>query len=259
MEFINKIFEIDLDLTFTKDSFKNRGYESGLSKVEEFEEAYNNLITYRNVDFEESKEKERIGILIAIYIATLILVTISIRRFIQIQFETEINESTKTQLKELYKQLKGIRIQNMLKEKRMTLSNEQINDLTGEINIRLGHDIYIDETDLLEFENKFDDIDPKDVYSHFKAGLVDKNHINKETLREFLNRAFNDYESDNPPPKQKLKMENINNDLGIITSVFFNYYQMQTFKHKKRDKYIRLLTDNFIDFDYQKTSYQFRK
>src|SRR5690554_4490420 len=65
------------------------------------------------------------------------------------------------------------------------------------------------------FENNFDNIDPKEVYEHFKAGLVDENYINEETLKEFLNRAFNDYESDNPPPAKKLRMKNVSNDLGI--------------------------------------------
>lgn len=102
------------------------------------------------------------------------------------------------------------------------------------------------------FANKFDNIDPKDVYSHFEAGLVDKKYINKETLREFLNRAFNEHE-EGKVPKTKLRMDNVTNNIGRIRSVFYKYYKKQVSKHEKKTKYVKLLSDNFIDFEYEKT------
>lgn len=107
------------------------------------------------------------------------------------------------------------------------------------------------------FENNFDDIDPKDVYEHFKAGLVDGKYINEKTLREFLNTAFNNYEESNPPNK-KIRMENTSNSIGIIRKIFFEYYSKQIFKSGKKEKYVRLLSDYFSDFDYGKTHANFR-
>jgi hypothetical protein len=113
------------------------------------------------------------------------------------------------------------------------------------------------QKEVFTFENNFDNIEPKDVYSHFKAGLVDKRHIDLETLEVFLKQAFNDYTEDKPP-KDKIRMKNTKHKIGYIRGVFHKYFLEQTLQHSEKFKYVKLLTDNFIDFDYQKTHDNFR-
>lgn len=114
-----------------------------------------------------------------------------------------------------------------------------------------------DETKTFSFKNNFDKIDPKVVYSHFKTGLVDNNYIDLKTLKEFLKQAFEDFDKKDKP-KKKIRMENTTNSMKYIIEVFHKYYSKQVSKHGKKTKYVKLLTDNFIDFDYQKTHDNFR-
>jgi len=123
------------------------------------------------------------------------------------------------------------------------------------------------QKEVFTFKNNFDGIPPEDVYNHFKAGLVDKKHIDLETLKKFLKQAFEDYKfedykfedyKEDEPLKDKLKMNNTTNSLNFIIRVFHKYYSKQVSKHGKKSKYVKLLTDNFIDFDYQKTHDNFR-
>jgi len=107
------------------------------------------------------------------------------------------------------------------------------------------------------FENNFDNIESKDVYEHFKAGLVDNQYIDEKTLRKFLNTAFNNYEDSNPP-KNKIKMKNTSNAIGVIIRVFHEYYNKQLTKKEKKEKYVKLLTDYFTDFKYERVHRNFR-
>lgn len=132
-----------------------------------------------------------------------------------------------------------------LKNQTKTLDNSQ------------PHQIEEKQKEEFTFENNFDGIPPEDVYNHFKTGLVDKKHIDLKTLETFLKQAFNDYK-EGEPLKGKLKMNNTTNSLNFIIQVFHKYYSKQVSKHGKKSKYVKLLTDNFIDFDYQKTHDNFR-
>src|SRR5690554_3522340 len=82
-----------------------------------------------------------------------------------------------------------------LKNQTKTLDNSQPNQIDEK------------QKEVFTFENNFDDILSEDVYNHFKAGLVDKKHIDLETLKKFLKQAFNDYTEDKPP-KEKIRMRN---------------------------------------------------
>lgn len=119
------------------------------------------------------------------------------------------------------------------------------------------HQIEGKQNESFTFENNFDGIPPEDVYNHFKAGLVDEKHIDLETLKKFLKQAFEGYK-EGEPLKDRLKMNNTTNSLNFIIRVFHKYYSKQVSKHGKKSKYVKLLTDNFIDFDYQKTHDNFR-
>lgn len=162
------------------------------------------------------------------------------------------NKSLRTQVNiyliptlEVFDEIKEHVTLDELKNQTKTLDNPQPNQIEEK------------QKEVFTFENNFDNTEPKDVYNHFKAGLVDKKHIDLETLKKFLKQAFEDYKEDEPL-KDKLRMNNTTNSLNLIIGVFHKYYNKQISKHGKKSKYVKLLTDNFIDFDYQKTHDNFR-
>lgn len=134
---------------------------------------------------------------------------------------------------------------------------DELKNQTKTLDISQPNQIEEKQKEVFTFENNFDNIEPKDVYNHFKTGLVDKKHIDLETLETFLKQAFEDFDKKDKP-KKKIRMENTTNSMKYIIEVFHKYYSKQVSKHGKKTKYVKLLTDNFIDFDYQKTHDNFR-
>ncbi|SDB33754.1 hypothetical protein SAMN03097699_0778 [Flavobacteriaceae bacterium MAR_2010_188] len=107
-----------------------------------------------------------------------------------------------------------------------------------------------DDTDnndmYFEFNNEFDGLDPKIVYSHFYEGLVKPQFIDTKTLQEFFIQAF----ENECPPAKKFRMS-LNGDKKNYRKVFYKYYKnIANSPHGKKPRYVKLLTDFFEDNEY---------
>jgi hypothetical protein len=90
--------------------------------------------------------------------------------------------------------------------------------------------------------NEFDNIDIKDVYNHFKAGLVDKKYLSEVDLITYLNQAFHHEKI----PKKKFNFTNVGSNTKI-RNIFYRYYKDLNSKPKgKKREYCRLLGEYFI-------------
>ena len=117
--------------------------------------------------------------------------------------------------------------------------------------------------DIKKLENKFNkEIPMADVISHFKPLTTLKNKIGLPFLTDdqfilFLRRAFLS-EKDLSP--QIINYEHT--DKGLVVKGFRLFYDLAVSKHdeeKKLDKYINLLVDNFVEWDYTSTKAFFKR
>jgi len=124
------------------------------------------------------------------------------------------------------------------------------NELISIINYFLG----IGE-DELSFTNTFDDLSPKEIYSHFKSGLVDKKYLTELELKKYLKAAFELKKA----PEQFFKIEN-SPKKQLIIRVFYNYYKNVAGKpHGKQREYAALLGDYFEGYNTELIKTNFSK
>jgi hypothetical protein len=105
------------------------------------------------------------------------------------------------------------------------------------------------------FNNKFDTVKESTVIEYFTKKLVETKHISETDLFLFLDLAFDKMKV----PKQKISFEHLNTQKKII-NVFYEYYKIVAGKpYGKQEKYINLLCDYFIGFEYDKIKTNFAK
>jgi hypothetical protein len=106
------------------------------------------------------------------------------------------------------------------------------------------------------FKNNFDRVDATIVYEYFYTELVEKKYLSKEKLEVFLEFAF----INNKIIEEKLVFDKIPTDKQKIINVFYKYYKIiNQDTYGKQDKYIKLLTDCFFPFEYNKVKNNFNK
>lgn len=115
-------------------------------------------------------------------------------------------------------------------------------------------------------ENKFNTMELELVTKHFwqltqkKSKQGGKPHLSKEQFEQFITNAFSGHDGS---PKEKIRMNIAHGEYGTIRYIFYKFYELckvdyESTNHQK-DKYVRLLTDNFEGFDYKKTANNFNK
>ena len=101
--------------------------------------------------------------------------------------------------------------------------------------------------------NEFDKTSLIDVYNFFVKELVDKKHLDKETLLDYIKIAFQDRQL----PKKKYKLKTKQRDK--IIDVFYQFYfKVSSRQHGRRDDYIKLLSNYFENFEFDKVKNNFR-
>ena len=91
------------------------------------------------------------------------------------------------------------------------------------------------------FKNYFDNIEPNEIYKHFKNGLVDKGYLTEQELNEYLKAAF----ELKTKPETLFKLKHTPTKQKIYT-VFYTFYKdIAQKKHNSRTKYAALLGDFF--------------
>lgn len=112
-----------------------------------------------------------------------------------------------------------------------------------------------DEVKEFEFTNNFDRVNESRVYNFFKSELLDKKYLTKENLQNFLKLSF----EHQTPPKTKFNFEK-RYLIKDIRKIFYKYFNEINFeKYNTQDKYIRLLTDYFEGFEFEKIKMNFNK
>ncbi len=115
-------------------------------------------------------------------------------------------------------------------------------------------------------ENKFNTMELGLVKKHFspltqyRSRKEGKPHLSEEQFDQFITNAFSGHDDS---PKEKIKMNIARGEFGKIRFLFYKFYELckidyESTNHNK-DKYVRLLTDNFEGFDYKKTADNFNK
>jgi hypothetical protein len=105
------------------------------------------------------------------------------------------------------------------------------------------------------FENNFDNIQPNEVYRHFKAGLVDKKYLTEQELNDYLKTAF----ELKTIPETLFKIKDAPKK-GTIEAVFYTYYKNVAGKnHGKQKQYAALLGDYFEGYKTDNVSSNFSK
>jgi hypothetical protein len=100
---------------------------------------------------------------------------------------------------------------------------------------------------ITKLENKFDFVPIADVYSHFKKGLVDKQHLTNEELLSYLFYAF-----DRKQVPAKKFVLNDAKPKERIYNLFGDYFRGKASSpHGKKALYVRLLTDYFEGYNYK--------
>ena len=97
------------------------------------------------------------------------------------------------------------------------------------------------EQDTPTFENNFDNVNPAEIYKHFKNGLVDKEYLSVQELNEYLKAAF-EFKT---TPEILFKLKHTPTKQNIYT-VFYTYYKdVAQKKHNTQEQYAALLGDYF--------------
>ena len=117
-----------------------------------------------------------------------------------------------------------------------------------------GQNKTIDNTEF-SFHNEFDNVNPKGVFDYFKKELVDKNYLSLEDLENYLKLSFEKKEL----PKAKFILKQ-NKTLKVIRVIFYNYFKNIAYKpNGRQSEYVKLLTDYFQGFEYEKVKNNFNK
>lgn len=105
------------------------------------------------------------------------------------------------------------------------------------------------------FENNFDNINPTEIYKHFKAGLVEKKYLTEQQLNMYLKAAF----ELKTIPETLFKIKDAPNK-AAIEAVFYLYYKNVAGKiHGRQNQYAALLGDYFEGFKTATVSSNFSK
>ena len=111
------------------------------------------------------------------------------------------------------------------------------------------------ENSEFKFTNNFDNVAESKILEYFTEKLVETKYISENDLILFLKLAFDKMEV----PQQKISFARFNTQREII-KIFYNYYKIIAGKpHGKQERYIKLLSDYFISFDYEKIKTNFSK
>ena len=111
------------------------------------------------------------------------------------------------------------------------------------------------ENSEFKFTNNFDNVAESKILEYFTEKLVETKYISENDLILFLKLAFDKMEV----PQQKISFARFNTQRGII-KIFYNNYKIIAGKpHGKQERYIKLLSDYFISFDYEKIKTNFSK
>jgi len=106
-----------------------------------------------------------------------------------------------------------------------------------------------------EFENNFDRVKNTAVYDFFKTKLVDKKYLTVNNLHSYLKVAFENQQL--PQTKFSFDKKYLIKD---IRKIFYNYFtEINTEKYSTQDRYIKLLTDYFEGFNFEKIKNNFNK
>lgn len=111
------------------------------------------------------------------------------------------------------------------------------------------------ENSEFKFTNNFDNVTESKIFEYFTKQLIETKYISENDLNLFLKLAFDKMEV----PRQKISFARYNTQQGII-KIFYNYYKIIAGKpYGKQERYIKLLSDYFIGFDYEKIRTNFSK
>lgn len=118
----------------------------------------------------------------------------------------------------------------------------------------------IETQSTFSFENNFDSVIEDEVYKYFKENLVDKKFLDKSTFEDFLKKAFE--EKISLPIKERFKFNttSLNYSKTRITKIFGIYYvSIAQRPHGKKENYVGLLKDYFIDYNNKSLSSNFTR
>lgn len=104
------------------------------------------------------------------------------------------------------------------------------------------------------FTNKFDQLSEENVYNYFNDNLVVRGYIEISDLQNFLKNAF---EFLRPLETKIIFKRNIK--ICKVRKIFYEYCKIAGQPYGEHDKYIRLLTDNFSNYDFKKIKNNFSK
>jgi hypothetical protein len=106
------------------------------------------------------------------------------------------------------------------------------------------------DTHLPQFDNNFDNVDPVEIYNHFKAELVDKRHLTLNELNKYLKAAFEQKKT----PATLFKLKHRPSKQRIYKIFYVYYLDIAQKKHGQKKQYVALLCDFFEGFDTNTTS-----
>jgi hypothetical protein len=133
--------------------------------------------------------------------------------------------------------------------------NKKKSEIKNPQQISNSEEIKSSENIECSFINNFDNVDNFKVYNYFKKELVDKNYLSLENLEIYLKLSF----EKNELPKAKFIFKK-NKTLKTIRVVFYEYYKNIAYKpNGEQTKYIKLLTNYFQGFEFEKVKNNFNK
>jgi hypothetical protein len=91
------------------------------------------------------------------------------------------------------------------------------------------------------FTNNFDNINPTEIYKHFKDGLVEKGYLTEQELNEYLKAAF----ELKTKPETLFKLKHTPTKQRIYTVFYIYYKDISQKKHERQKEYAALLGDFF--------------
>ena len=147
------------------------------------------------------------------------------------------------------------KINNLITEFERSIDINEINQIEALKNPpqQIGN---VKTDEVFEFENNFDSVKNTKVYEYFKTKLVDKKYLTIDNLHNYLKVAF---ENPKQPPLTKFSFEK-KYFIKDIRKIFYDYFtSINTEKYSTQDKYIKLLTDYFEGFDFEKIKNNFNK
>ena len=173
------------------------------------------------------------------------------RRHLYLPLKEEIlkNDKATSNLQE------SINTKKIIFNKIIVFLNEKKSEIkTLQQNSNLG-DIRFKENIKFTFINNFDNVNNVNVYNYFKKELVDKNYLSLEDLEKYLKLSFEKKKL----PKAKFIFKQ-NRTLRVIRIIFYNYFKNIAYKpNGRQSEYVKLLTDYFQGFEYEKVKNNFNK